>query len=42
MLYAITIDTGTTNTRVTLWKNQEVIDKVSREVGVRNTAIDGN
>lgn len=42
MLYIITLDTGTTNTRVTLWENQEVIDKVSREVGVRNTAIDGN
>lgn len=42
ILYNITLDTGTTNTRVTLWKNQEVIDKVSREIGVRNTAIDGN
>lgn len=42
MLYVITLDAGTTNTRATLWKNQEVIDKVSREVGVRNTAIDGN
>ncbi|MFT5875411.1 MAG: 2-dehydro-3-deoxygalactonokinase [Clostridium sp.] len=42
MLYVITLDTGTTNTRVTLWKNKELVDKVSREVGVRDTAIDGN
>lgn len=41
-MYIITLDTGTTNTRVTLWKNEEVVDKVSCEVGVRNTAIDGN
>lgn len=38
----ITLDTGTTNTRVTLWRDKEVIGKVSREVGVRDTAIDGN
>lgn len=41
-LYVITLDTGTTNSRVTLWKSEDVLDKVSREVGVRDTAIDGN
>jgi len=41
-MYVITIDTGTTNTRVCLWKNLEFIDSVKREVGVRNTSIDGN
>lgn len=41
-MYVITLDTGTTNTRVTLWNNKEVVDKVFRDVGVRNTAIDGN
>lgn len=41
-MYVITLDTGTTNTRVTLWKNKKAIDKVSRRIGVRNTAIDGN
>ena len=41
-MFTITIDAGTTNTRVILWKNAEAIDKVSYEVGVRNTAVDGN
>lgn len=41
-MYNLTLDTGTTNTRVTLWKDEESINKVSREIGVRNTAIDGN
>lgn len=42
-MYFITLDTGTTNTRVTLWnKNKEKIDMVFYEVGVRDTAIDGN
>jgi 2-dehydro-3-deoxygalactonokinase len=41
-MITITIDTGTTNTRVTLWKNKKAIYKSSREVGVRDTAVDGN
>jgi len=41
-MYILTIDTGTTNSRVTLWKENIVIDKAAREVGVRDTAIDGH
>ncbi|WP_407728515.1 2-dehydro-3-deoxygalactonokinase (plasmid) [Priestia megaterium] len=41
-MYIITLDTGTTNTRVTLWENNELIYKVYKEVGVRDTAIEGN
>jgi 2-dehydro-3-deoxygalactonokinase len=41
-LLAITIDTGTTNTRATAWLNGQVIAKASAEVGVRDTAITGN
>ena len=38
-----TIDTGTTNTRVILWdKNRKLIGIEKREIGVRDTAIDGN
>ena len=41
--YTITIDTGTTNTRVVLWDGARKALAVSKaEVGVRNTAIDGN
>ncbi len=41
--YIITIDCGTTNTRVILWdEKRNYIDKEVYEVGVRNTAIDGN
>lgn len=39
----ITIDAGTTNTRVVLWDAQRsVLAAESRETGVRNTAMDGN
>lgn len=39
----ITIDGGTTNTRLILWNNnKEKISEEKRAVGVRNTAIDGN
>lgn len=38
----ITIDTGTTNTRVKLWNGDQVIASANIEVGVRNTAINGN
>lgn len=41
--YIITLDTGTTNTRVILWDSSRKIVATSKaEVGVRNTAIDGN
>lgn len=41
--YTITIDGGTTNTRCILWdsKRNRVAEE-KREIGVRNTAIDGN
>lgn len=41
--YILTIDSGTTNTRVTLLDNEyKKICDAKREIGVRNTAIDGN
>ena len=41
--YIITIDGGTTNTRCILWDNRRNrVGEERREVGVRNTAIDGN
>ncbi|WP_072523790.1 2-dehydro-3-deoxygalactonokinase [Clostridium sp. Marseille-P3244] len=42
MKYILTIDTGTTNTRVLLWKNKtEPVRLAQTAVGVRNTAVDG-
>jgi len=41
-MLAITIDTGTTNTRATIWQDGRVISRSSAEVGVRDTAITGN
>jgi 2-dehydro-3-deoxygalactonokinase len=38
----LTLDTGTTNTRVTLWKNEKAVYSTSRPTGVRNTAIEGS
>ena len=41
--YVITLDTGTTNTRASLWSREGTylgMEKIS--VGVRNTAIDGH
>jgi len=38
----LTIDTGTTNTRVTLWQDGVVIAHQALEVGVRDTAVTGN
>ena len=38
----ITIDTGTTNTRVALFSNKQRVGQVKANVGVRNTSIDGN
>jgi len=41
--YNITLDTGTTNTRVILWDKEEKMIATSKsEIGVRCTAIDGN
>ncbi len=42
MKYNITIDCGTTNTRVNLLGGDNIVQKFKTEVGVRNTAIDGN
>ncbi|MEZ3486782.1 MAG: 2-dehydro-3-deoxygalactonokinase [Lachnospiraceae bacterium] len=43
MKYVITIDTGTTNTRMVLWDEaNKAVHSVKSSVGVRNTAIDGN
>jgi len=41
MTYILTIDTGTTNTRVSLWQDAAVIAHSATEVGVRNTAMSG-
>ncbi len=38
----ITIDTGTTNTRVTLWQDDRAIQTKTAGIGVRNTAVTGN
>ncbi len=34
----VTIDTGTTNTRVRAWKNNTVVREQSVEVGIRDCA----
>ncbi len=41
-MYIATIDTGTTNTRVSIWQGKGVIARVVKEVGVRDTAITGS
>ncbi len=38
----VTIDAGTTNTRSSLWVDGQLRAQAQAEVGVRNTAIDGN
>ncbi|MBR4887805.1 MAG: 2-dehydro-3-deoxygalactonokinase [Clostridia bacterium] len=38
----ITLDTGTTNTRMILWQNGEEKGTYKAEVGVRDTSIDGS
>lgn len=38
----LTIDTGTTNTRVSVWQHGAVIGQAARQVGVRDTAITGS
>lgn len=41
-MFIVTIDSGTTNTRVRLWQNNIVIAQASEPVGVRDTAITGS
>ena len=41
-MYAITIDAGTTNTRVSLWSDGTVIQQAFHPAGVRDTAITGS
>lgn len=43
-MFIITIDSGTTNTRVRIWERNSkcIIHEVSRSVGVRETAITGS
>ncbi|UPG86174.1 2-dehydro-3-deoxygalactonokinase [Luteibacter aegosomatis] len=38
----VTIDTGTTNTRVSVWRDGEVVGQAAAQVGVRDTAITGS
>ncbi|WP_353165889.1 2-dehydro-3-deoxygalactonokinase [Providencia sp.] len=38
----VTIDTGTTNTRVRAWRNNMVVGELSAEVGIRDCAKNGN
>jgi 2-dehydro-3-deoxygalactonokinase len=38
----LTIDTGTTNTRVFAWSDGQVVAHTARQVGVRDTAITGS
>lgn len=38
----VTVDAGTTNTRSSIWQNGNLLAKVQVEVGVRDTAINGN
>lgn len=40
-MYSVTIDTGTTNTRVFVWQDNRIIAEASQAVGVRDTAITG-
>ncbi len=41
-MQAITIDTGTTNTRAKLWQDGRILSQSCAEVGVRDTAISGS
>lgn len=43
MAYSMTIDAGTSNTRVFLWTQDGILaGRAKRNIGVRNTAMDGN
>ena len=37
-----TIDGGTTNTRISIWQDGNIVSEASAAIGVRNTAMDGN
>jgi 2-dehydro-3-deoxygalactonokinase len=41
-MHIVTIDTGTTNTRTSLWRDGRLLGQASAEVGVRDTAITGS
>ncbi|WP_159567272.1 2-dehydro-3-deoxygalactonokinase [Budvicia diplopodorum] len=41
-MFIVTIDSGTTNTRVRVWKNKKVIAEAGESVGLRDTARTGN
>ncbi len=41
-MYSVTIDTGTTNTRICVWHDDHIIAQASEPVGVRDTAITGS
>lgn len=42
MTTILTIDTGTTNTRVSLWRDGVVVSQAMAQVGVRDSAISGS
>lgn len=42
MYYHLTVDTGTTNTRVRVWRGDRVVAGASAAVGVRDTAVTGS
>lgn len=42
MMNIVTIDAGTTNTRSALWQHGLCVSQAKREVGVRDTAINGH
>ncbi|AHG21010.1 hypothetical protein Z042_16410 [Chania multitudinisentens RB-25] len=41
-MYIITIDTGTTNTRVCAWQGEQQLAEIASPTGVRDTAITGS
>lgn len=41
-MHFVNIDTGTTNTRIYVWKDRAIVAEASRPVGVRDTAITGS
>ncbi len=41
-MYSVTIDTGTTNSRIFVWRENDLVAETSRPVGVRDTAISGS
>lgn len=41
-MHTLTIDSGTTNTRVTVWRDGIALCQAARQVGVRDTAVTGS